>query len=73
MNEVSLTGCFLNDLQSPEKGVAKNSALIHVLNENSRDSLFFNVNISFLFLIFKTFILIFYFKKVDTIGGLMDP
>ena len=41
MNDVSLTGCFLNDVQSPEK-TNKNVALI---NENSRDSIFFNVKI----------------------------
>ena len=41
MNEFSLTG-LLTDLQSPEK-TSKNTALVHVLNENSRDSIFFNV------------------------------
>lgn len=44
MNDVSLTGCFLNDLQSPEKQT-KNTNLISVLNENSRDSIFLNVNV----------------------------
>ena len=43
MNDVSLTGCFLNDIQSPEKP-SKTSSIVHVLNENSRDSIFFNVS-----------------------------
>jgi hypothetical protein len=43
MNDVSLTGCFLNDLQSPEKS-NKNGSLVNMLNENSRDSIFFNVS-----------------------------
>ena len=43
MNDVSLTGCFLNDIQSPEKP-SKTSNIVHVLNENSRDSIFFNVS-----------------------------
>ena len=44
MNDVSLTG-ILNDFQSPDKhhSSAKGTALVHVLNENSRDSIFFNV------------------------------
>jgi hypothetical protein len=45
MNDVSLTGCFLNDLQSPEKS-NKNGQLVHILNENSRDSIFFNVSLN---------------------------
>jgi|LakMenEpi03Aug12_release.lakeMendotaPanAssembly.Ray.scaffolds.fasta_scaffold6479440_1 hypothetical protein len=44
MNDVSLTG-ILNEFQSPDKHhmqhLGKNIA--HALNENSRDSIFFNV------------------------------
>jgi hypothetical protein len=43
MNDVSLTGCYLNDIHSPEKP-SKNSTLSQILNENSRDSMFFNVD-----------------------------
>lgn len=42
MNDISLTGCFLNDMQSPEKA-SKNGNMPQILNENSRDALFFNV------------------------------
>jgi hypothetical protein len=42
MNDISLTGCFLNDMQSPEKP-PKNGNMSQILNENSRDALFFNV------------------------------
>ena len=46
MNDVSLTG-ILNEFQSPDKhqsqNAKSNAALVHVLNENSRDSIFFNV------------------------------
>lgn len=52
MNDVSLTGCFFNDLQSPDKS-AKSSNLVHVLNENSRDSIFLNVNSLFEYLVFN--------------------
>jgi len=45
MNDVSLTG-ILNEFQSPDKhhmhhNLSKN--ITHALNENSRDSIFFNV------------------------------
>lgn len=46
MNDVSLTGCFLNDLQSPGKASSsgmKNVGLISAMNDNSRDSIFLNV------------------------------
>jgi len=52
MNDVSLTG-ILNEFQSPDKQqhhmqhTNKNTALVHVLNENSRDSIFFNVKAKF--------------------------
>jgi hypothetical protein len=42
MNDISLTGCFINDMQSPEKA-SKNGNMSQILNENSRDALFFNV------------------------------
>lgn len=44
MNDVSLTGCFLNDIQSPEKPSKTSGSIVHVLNENSRDSIFFNLD-----------------------------
>ncbi len=45
MADVSLTG-ILTDLQSPLKQT-NNMNSINVFNENSRDSLFFNVNYTF--------------------------
>ena len=47
MNDVSLPSCFLNDLQSPQKPIS--TLKPSILNENSRDSLFFNVILIFIF------------------------
>ena len=47
MNDVSLTGCLLNDMQSPGK-VAKS---VGQMNENSRDSIFLNVRRFFVIII----------------------
>ena len=38
MSDISLNG-FLNEMQSPEK-----RTILNLINENSRDSLFFNVS-----------------------------
>ena len=60
MNDVSLTG-ILNEFQSPDKQqhhtqhTNKNTTLVHVLNENSRDSIFFNVIKNFLFFCYFNF------------------
>ncbi len=63
MNDVSLTQCFLNDLQSPEKpNRCINNQLVHMLNENSRDSIFFNVSLYTLYF----YIIIFGFKWPKT-------
>lgn len=69
MNDISLTGCFLNDIQSPEKP-SKNGNMSQILNENSRDALFFNVIfIQFLGKLIKKIIQEFFFAclQVDTI------
>ena len=71
MNDISLTGCFINDVQSPEKigangGVGtrsagnnnNNTSIIQILNENSRDSIFFNVIFHFSYL-FSSFRIVF--------------
>jgi hypothetical protein len=45
MNDVSLTGYFLNDMQSPEKNPNKNSLAGNLgISESSRDSILFNMD-----------------------------
>ena len=63
MNDVSLTSCYLNDIQSPEKS-SKNGNMSHLLNENSRDSIFFNVTFfqMTMYLYFNSFFIIFPMK-----------
>jgi hypothetical protein len=43
MGDVSLGACFINDLQATDKQ-CKSSGILQGMNENSRDSIFFNVN-----------------------------
>lgn len=53
MNDISLTGCFLNDIQSPGKAtkhvvVGAGGGIIGSMSENSRDSIFLNVTILYI-------------------------
>lgn len=73
MNDVSLTG-ILNDFQSPDKyhSSAKETALVHVLNENSRDSIFFNVKYFIFVELFLVHIFIEFFFCLFQMDTIMD-